>query len=124
MIEIGIEATRLQAILTGDKTVEASLGNPKYLKIRAGDILSVREDVWLDGAITTSHASAVKLRVTQVLYFETFDEMLDTVGFELAVPNATNHLEAANVYHELYSTTDEYEYGVVAMMIEPVQENG
>jgi len=118
MEEIGIESTLVEAIRNGDKTIEAQLGKPHILKIHEDDIISFREDFWYEGKILESLSHAVRIKVTQVLYFETFKEMLEAVDFQAAVPTATTVDEALKTYTALYSPEDEKEYGVVAFMFE------
>jgi ASC-1-like (ASCH) protein len=115
MHEIGIESSLVEAIRSEQKTIEGRLGKPRFLKIKEGDMLTVREDIWKDGKVIGSHDDALQLNVTQVLYFESFKEMLEAVDFQAAVPNAETLQDAINKYAEFYSTKDEEEYGVVAL---------
>jgi len=115
MQEIGIESSLLRQVLSGDKTIEARLGKPKFLKIRVGDTLSLREDVWIDGNIADQIHDRATVQVTQLLYFESFEEMFSAVSYKAAVPTAESRLDALDIYRQLYSKEDEYEYGVVAL---------
>jgi ASC-1-like (ASCH) protein len=118
LTEIGIESSILQDILRGTKTVEGRLGKPKFLKIRKGDILSIREDFWQDGAIARSISNRAFIRVTQKLYFISFEEMLSSVGIAAVLPAATDMTDALRAWRQFYSEADEQEYGVVALMFE------
>ena len=120
MHEIGIESSLVEAIRNGEKTVEGRLGKPRFLKIREGDTLNIREDIWKDDEVIGSHDDALRLRVTQVLYFETFKEMLKAVNYEAAVPTAKTFQEAISKYAEFYSKKDEGEYGVVALFFKVI----
>lgn len=120
MQEIGIESSLVKEILCGNKYVEARLGKPRFLKLREGDILSIREDLYLDGKNVDSFSDVLRIKITQVLYFETFKEMSDSIGYKAAVPSAKNTAEAINKYHEFYSEEDEKEYGVVAIFFENI----
>ena len=115
MHEIGIEKSLLQSILGGKKTIEGRLGKPKYLKLRVGDKLHLREDVWKDGSITASTPNIATATITQLLYFESFEEMFNSVNYAAAVPSADNPDEALEVYKNFYTPEDEAEYGVVAI---------
>lgn len=115
MHEIGIESSLLKEILAGRKTVEVRLGKPKILKLRVGDSISLREDVYLGGSIVESFADSAQVVVTQLLYFESFDELLSTVDFTAAIPGATSKADALTTYRQFYSTDDEAEYGAVAI---------
>ena len=120
MEEIGIESTLVEAIRNGDKTIEAVLGEPRYLRIQEGDSVSIREDFWYEGKILESLEHALEVKVTQILYFETFKEMLAAVDFQAAIPSAKSVDEAVKVYKSLYSSEDEQEYGIVALTFELV----
>lgn len=118
MYEIGIESSVLEDIRTRRKTIEGRLGKPKFLKVNAGDVLRLREDVWEGGAISRSLPSAISIKITQVLYFESFSEMFEALNYKAVVPAALNIEDAIEIYRQFYSLEDEQEYGVVAMMFE------
>ncbi len=118
MQEIGIETSLVEAIRNGEKTIEGRLGKPRFLKIQEDDILSIREDIWHNGTIIGSHDDTIRVKVTQVLYFETFKEMLSAVNFQAAVPDANTLEEAVAKYAEFYTPEDEQTYGVVCIMFE------
>jgi ASC-1-like (ASCH) protein len=120
MEEIGIESTLVEAIRNGDKTIETRLGKPRFLRIQEGDILSIREDFWYEGKILESLTHALEVKVTQILYFETFKEMLDAVDFQAVIPSAKTVEEALKKYKEFYSPEDEQEFGVIAFTFELV----
>lgn len=118
MEEIGIESTLVEAIRTGEKTIEARLGKPRFLRIHEGDSVSIREDFWYEDKILESLSHALTIKITQVLYFETFKEMIDAIDFQAAVPSAQTSDEALALYKKFYSAEDEKEYGVVALSFE------
>jgi ASC-1-like (ASCH) protein len=115
MQEIGVEKTLVQAVLDGRKTIEGHLGTPKHLKLRVGDRLSLREDVWQDGKIITSTQVFATAEITQLLYFVSFAEMFGSINYNAALPEAKSTEEAREVYETFYSLEDEAEYGVVAI---------
>ena len=115
MQEIGIESSLLSEIVAGRKTIELRLGKPKFIKLRVGDKLSLREDVWANGQIVESVPEQAVVTITQLLYFEYFDEALSSIDFQAAIPSAESKAEALAVYRKLYSPEDEEEYGVVAI---------
>lgn len=118
MQEIGIDSTLVEEIRNGNKYIEARLGKPRFLKIAEGDVLSVREDLWLNGKIIDSFSDSLRIKITQVIHFETFSEMLNAVNYEAAVPSAKNTKQALEKYREFYSSEDEKEFGVVAFFFE------
>lgn len=106
MHELEIDIGQLQHILTGQKTVEGLLGKPEYLKIRVGDHIQFHDAAAENIALAT---------VKQLLYFESFEEMLHAVSFYNVMPEAETIDDALKAYKKLYSAQDEHEYGVVAV---------
>jgi len=123
MEEIGIDSQLAEEIRKQNKYVEARLGKPRFLKIKEGDIISVREDLYLDGNIIDSFTDSLRIKITQILYFESFDEMFNSIDFKAAVPTAKNVTQAKDKYREFYSKEDEAEYGIVAMFFEFPEPN-
>jgi ASC-1-like (ASCH) protein len=115
MQEIGIESSLVAEILDGNKTIEGRLGKPKYIKMRVGDVLAIREDIYKAGEIVKSIPDQVHVVITQLLYFQSFEEMLSSLDFHRAIPGALNARDALQTYRQYYSATDEEEYGVVAI---------
>jgi len=115
MHEIGIESSLVEAIRRGEKTIEGLLGKPRFLTMKEGDTINIREDIWKDGELVTSHPNALQATISQILYFETFREMLSAVDYEAVIPTAMSADEAAATYAIFYSAEDEEEYGVVAI---------
>lgn len=120
MQEIGIESSLVEEIKKGNKSIEGRLGKPRYLKLKEGDLLGVREDLWHDGKIIDSFSDSLIIKITQILYFESFKEMVNAIDFQAAVPSAKTSKEAIKKYKEYYSDKDEEEYGVVAILFELV----
>lgn len=114
-MEIGINSEILAQILDGRKTVEGRLAKGKFLTIKPGDIISIREDIYHDGAIKESHNSAASLRVHDVKKFHTFKEMLKEYGYLSAIPSAKNLEDACEEYQLYYSPADEKAYGVLGI---------
>ncbi len=121
MEEFGIDSELVEDIRNHRKYIEARLGKPRFLKIKEGDEVSIREDLYLDGNIIDSFHDSLRVKITQVLYFETFDEMIDSIDYTGAIPSAKNAAQARNKYREFYSGDEESEYGVVAMFFKLVE---
>lgn len=119
MSEIGIESTLVEAIKNGDKTIEARLGKPRYLLIQEDDVISVREDFLYEGEVLESLPHAIEIKVTQILYFETFKELFEAVDFQAVLPSALTVDDAVKAYKKMYSSEEEQEFGVVAFAFEP-----
>lgn len=120
MQEIGIESSLVEAIRDGTKTIEGRLGKPRFLAIQPGDQLTIREDIWAGGVKIGSHDSTLLIEVTQVLYFESFAEMLAAVDHAAAIPEAASPEAALATYRAYYTAEDEAEYGVVALFFEAI----
>ncbi|MBC7459163.1 hypothetical protein H7200_00395 [Candidatus Saccharibacteria bacterium] len=121
MEEIGIESTLVESIKKGDKYIEVCLGKSRFLKIQEGDTLSVREDLWLNGGIIDSFPDSLRITITQILYFESFQEMLQTVDHRGVVPAAKSIDDAVKLCKSFYTDEDEREYGVVALYFDVSQ---
>lgn len=122
MQEIGIESSLVEAIRSGEKTIEGVLGKAHFLKMNVGDTLSIREDIWINGKNIGSQEYKLLVKITQILYFETFKEMLSSIDFTAAVPSARSIHDAVNKYSEFYSSDDEEEYGIVALFFELIDD--
>lgn len=120
MHELGIATNYLEQIQSGQKTVECRLGKPQYLKIRPGDEIAIHEEVWRDGTIISSKPSGITLDVTQILYFESFEDAFGAMSYKDAIPSATSKAEAIAAYRLFYTSEDEQEYGVMAIFFELV----
>lgn len=115
MQEIGIDSALVADILAGEETLIGRLGKPKIIKLRVGNTLSIREDVWKAGEIVRSVPDRARVVITQLLYFESFEEMFSALDFHKALPRAETVREAINTYRRFYSVADETEHGVVAI---------
>jgi len=115
MEEIGINSTVLQEILAGEKTIETRLGKERFLNFKSGDEISIREDAWENGEIVRSIPGRAKIVVTNVQRFATFREMFDHLDYKQIIPSANSVDEAVKSYELYYSTSDERQYGVVAI---------
>ena len=120
MEEIGIESTLVESIKNGDKTIEVRLGKPRFLRIQEDDIISIREDFWYDGKILESLPHALEVKITQVLYFESFKELFETMDFQAVIPTAKDIDEAVKACKKFYTSEEEREFGVVALTLEPI----
>lgn len=121
MEEIGIESTLVESIKKGDKYIEARLGKPRFLKIQEGDVISVREDLWLNGKIIDSFPDSLRITITQILYFESFQEMLQTVDHQVVLPSAKTIDDVVTLCKSFYTDEEEREYGVVALYFDVTQ---
>ena len=115
MHELGIGSFGLRMVLDGDKTVELCLGKPEFLKLRVGDTILLREVTEQGGQPVSPIAGKTHVKITQLLYFETFEEAFGAVNHAAIIPAADDPDEVLAVYKQLYSPQDEEEYGVIAI---------
>ena len=121
MIEIGIDSQVLEKIRDGRKTVEGRLARGKFLAIKAGDVISVREDFYVDGVITGVKEDSLRMRVVAVKKFDNFRLMLGDVGFKKAIPDAITLDDACIEYLRFYSEASQEEYGVLAISFQLIR---
>lgn len=102
-------------VLDGDKTVELCLGKPEFLKLRVGDTILLREQAEQSGQPVSPASGKTYVRITQLLYFETFEEAFGALNSAAIMPMADDPDEVLAFYKQLYSSKEEEEYGVIAI---------
>ena len=122
MKEIGIESSLAEAIRSGEKTIDCQLGKPDILKLKVDDILSVREDIWEDGKKIGTHDYKLQVKITQILFFETINETMQSLDFMSIVPFAKSSNEAIKIYSKFYSKDEELDFGIVAIFFDLIDD--
>ncbi len=107
-------------IIKGNKTVEGRIADRKrtYMKLTKNDIIAFRPG---QGAKIGCFA-----KIKDVQTFDTFENMLNSVGFSSCLPNCRSVEEGVNVYRSINNyANEEIEKGVVALSfrIIPFQSN-
>lgn len=115
MEETGIASDSLAAILAGTKTIEGRLAKPRFVSLRVGDEISIREDLYKNNEIVGTHADAATIIITDTHRFESFRGMLEALGFENFRPDDESIEQALETYRRYYSLSDEKKYGVIAL---------
>lgn len=115
MEEIGIESDSLAAILAGTKTIEGRLAKPRFVSLRVGDEISIREDLYENNEIVGARANAATIVITDIHRFDSFQAMLEALGFEHFRPDDDSIDQALKTYHRYYDQRDENKYGVIAL---------
>ena len=108
--EMKLRSVYFDMIKAGTKIYEGRLNDEKRQLIDVGDVITFKREPEL----SESFNAVVK----DLVYFDSFEEMANTlplpkVGFETETPD-----EVVAVYHQFYSTEDEAKYGVVAIKVE------
>lgn len=115
--ESGREASLLESIINGDKTIECRLDRGKFADYQPGDHVWLRRDVYRDGKLLSSEPRQALVEVMNVERFPTFRTMLESVGYRKVVPSATSLDTAEAACYGFYSKADEIRYGVLAIHI-------
>ena len=115
MIEMGFETTILNHILHGEKTVEGRLRTGKFITVRKGDRINLREDFWENDRIVRSIPNRATVTVTSTQIFDSFAAMLAAVPLQDVLPSAASIDEALKMYRQFYTASQEREQGVVAV---------
>lgn len=118
MITIGIRSEILQQILDGRKTVEGRLRTGKFITVRKGDQISLREDTWENDRIVRSVPDRAVVRVTATEFFDNFADMLGALPLETVLPDCESVDEALQTYRGFYTEAQEKDHGVVAISFE------
>ena len=108
--EMKLRSIYFDLIKSGVKIYEGRLNDEKRSLIDVGDVITFKREPELKDSF-----NAV---VKDLVYFESFEEMANTlplekVGFEKETPE-----EVVAIYHQFYTTEDEAKYGVVAIKVE------
>lgn len=111
---MGLEASILQEVLDGKKTVEARLARGKFLDFMVGDTVRLRKDVYSGDQVVETKTDYT-IEVTHVRRYGTVREMLIAEGVQNAIPSAESLEEAEAVYYQLYSKADEKAHGIIAI---------
>lgn len=115
MHEIGVSADLLKQILKGRKTVEGRLRTGKFLVMRKGDAVSLREDVWENDQIVRSTPNKAVILIEESIFFDSFDEMLNVIDYKELIPTARSKAAALKTYHQFYTDEQIQEHSVVAL---------
>ncbi len=100
-------------IETGQKSVEARVAIPRYLKIEVGQNI-----LFLCGR------NSVTIKVTYKMTYKSFEDMLKVEGIQKCLPGVTGLKEAVEYYHNFkdYETLA-LQHGVVAFRLQAITVN-
>ena len=112
---MGVSVELLSQILSGRKTVEGRLRTGKFLIMRKGDKVTLREDVWKDDRLTESRPNRAIVMIEESLFFDSFTDMFKVINFKQVIPTAKDITEALQTYRRFYTKEQETEHGVVAL---------
>lgn len=113
--EAGREASILEDIQRGAKTIECRLNRGKFAEFRPGDRIYLRRDTYDGGRLVKSEPRIALSEVTKVKQFPSFRLMFETIDFQQAVPGAKTVEEAVAVCRQFYTPDEEAKYGTLAI---------
>ncbi|AEH25540.1 ASCH domain-containing protein [Pyrococcus yayanosii] len=108
--EMGLQEEYIELIRTGKKKIEGRLYDEKRRQIKPGDIISFE-------------GGKLKVRVKALRVYSSFREMLEKEGLENVLPGVDSIEEGVRVYRQFYDEEREKKYGVVAIEVEPIEED-
>ncbi len=114
----GREKSLLEDIKAGDKTVEGRLYRDKFALCVVGDHVSLRADTYnKNGELIKEEPDQLLVEITKIERFDSFAEMLTSVGYQKVIPRAKSLEEAIEEYKKFYTQEQEKAFGVVAIHI-------
>ena len=97
-------------IKNGTKIYEGRLNDEKRQLIDVGDIITFQKEPELNESFDAI--------VKDLIYFDSFEEMVNTLPLEKIGFKTKTTQEVIEIYHQFYSIEDENRYGVVAIKVE------
>ncbi len=97
-------------IKNGTKIYEGRLNDEKRQLIDVGDVIIFQKEPDL--------SESFEAIVKDLIYFDSFEEMANTLPLEKVGFETENAQEVVGIYHQFYSIEDEKKYGVVAIKVE------
>lgn len=119
--ESGRESSLLADIKAGSKTIEARLKRSKFAMYQPGDLVWLREDVYKDGKEIQSIPHQVLVMLKKIETYPDFKTMLTKVGYKNVIPRAASLHTAVNECYKFYKSSDEKQYGVLAIYFEVIK---
>lgn len=107
--EMKLKDIYFEKIKSGQKIYEVRLNDEKRQQIDVGDVIIFKKEPQL--------VSEIKVLVKDLIYFNSFEEMADTLPPEKIGFSNSSTAEILSVYRSFYSLQDEQKYGVVAIKI-------
>ena len=107
--EMKLQRNYFDLIKSGQKIYEIRLKDEKRRLISVGDVIFFKKEPNL--------AEQIKTEVKDLIYFDTFDEMLDTLPLDKIGFCGKTKEEVKDIYHNIYPRDKEIEYGIVAIKI-------
>ena len=110
--EMKLRSLYYDLVKCGKKIYEGRLNDEKRQLIDVGDVIVFKKEPELK--------ESFNVIVIDLIYFNSFDEMVKTLPVEKIGFADTKQEEIVNIYHQFYSIEEEKKYGVVAIKVEKI----
>ena len=108
--EMKLRQIYFDKIKKGEKIYEIRLNDEKRRLIDVGDVLIFKKEPELNDQLVTE--------VKDLIYFDSFDEMVNTLPTEKIGFEDMDKESIKNIYYQFYSKEDEKKYGIVAIKVQ------
>lgn len=108
--EMKIKAIYFEKIKKGEKIYEVRLNDEKRRAMDVGDVLVLKKE--------PDQVEELYLEIKDLVYFDSFDEMVNTLPSEKIGFAGMEKQAIVDVYHSFYSPADERKHGVVAIKVQ------
>ena len=115
LYEAGRESSLLDDILVGDKRIECRLNRGQYADYQVGDRVRFRRDIYRNGVSVVELPNQAEVEITKLENFTSFQEMFESIGYELAIPRASSIDSAIEQCRIFYPESEERQHGVRAV---------
>ncbi len=115
LYEAGRESSILDDILIGDKRIECRLNRSKFSAYEVGDRIRLRRDIYRNGIAVIEIPKQAEVEITKLEEFPSFRVMFETIGYNLALPQAASIDEAIEQCRVFYTEDEEKTVGVRAV---------
>lgn len=115
LITMNLQRAYFDAVEQGVKTVEGRPADGKFATLNVDDFVEFH----LDG---DSERPAILIKITNIVKYASFKEMLENVGIQACLPGACQNVEeGTRLYHSFpeYRSREE-RFGVIAIMMQKV----
>ena len=113
MIEMKLQSIYFDRIKNGEKVYEIRLNDEKRRLLKVNDKILFSN---LDNA-----NEKLEVTVENLLHFNSFDEVLEHLPLDKLGFKEYKKEEVKNIYYQIYNSTDEKKYGVVAILLSNIK---
>ena len=111
--EMKIQTIYFDKIKNGEKIYEVRLNDEKRRTMDVGDVLVLKKE--------PEQIEELYLEIKDLVYFNSFDEMVNTLPSQKIGFAGMEKQSIIDVYHSFYTPADEKKYGVVAIKVQVIK---